>query len=263
MQSTPTHPGKHPRHPRRSTHLRLNGHALRLAALLFSAAALSGCQSIATNSAQLRVIDTSADSGVIDSYQNSTALAYNLGFGTMTSYVPMSPGTYTLAADRVGTRQTLVESAGRLLAGKQYTEIVGNSIVNLQQTLFLDQSTPAPAGQIAVRLINEATHSGAVDVYLVPASGRSASTSPIAINLNFGGNSGYLNVPEGTYAIDVVPTGTTLASSTVTLMSGAQIDYASGAVRTVVLIDQEILGTQRAALTPGVQAIVADDADAQ
>lgn len=236
--------------------------ALRAAAMLLSIA-LVGCQSFTTNYAQMRVIDTSADSGVIDSYQNNSALAYNLGFGTMTSYVPMSPGTYTLAADRVGTRQTLAESSAHLLAGKQYTEIVGNSLVNLQQTIFLDQSVPAPSGQIAMRLIHEATHSGAVDVYLVPTLGRSANPSPLATNLSFGANSGYINVPEGTYAIDVVPTGTGLASSTVTLLNGAQTSYASGAVRTVVLIDQEVPGNQHAALTPGVQAIIADDADAQ
>ena len=255
MTSTLNHPVK--------SSVQIKRRAVRLVAVLLAAAALSGCQSISMNSAQLRVIDASSDSGLIDSYQNNSALAYNLGFGTMTSYVPMSPGTYTLAADRVGTRQALVESSGKLMAGRQYTEIVGNSLVNLQQTLFLDQSVPAPAGQIAIRLINEANRTGAVDVYLVPASNRFVSPSPIAMNLSFGANSGYINVPQGTYAIDVVPTGTTLASSTVTLLSGAQVEYASGSVRTVVLIDQEALGSLRAALTPGVQAIVADDADAQ
>lgn len=243
--------------------VQVKSRAVHLVALLLAAAVLSGCQSISMNSAQLRVIDASSDSGLIDSYQNNSALAYNLGFGTMTSYVPISPGTHTLAADRVGTRQTLVESSGKLIAGKQYTEIVGNSIVNLQQTLFLDQSEPAPAGQIAVRFIHEANRTGAVDVYLLAASNRFVSPSPIATNLSFGANSGYINVPQGTYAIDVVPTGTTLASSTVTLLSGAQVKYASGSVRTVVLIDQETLGSLRAALTPGVLAIVADDADAQ
>jgi hypothetical protein len=259
MASTPTHPGERSRQGKFS---KPNGYAARLAAVLLAAAGLSGCQSIDMNSAQLRVIDASPDAGVIDSYQNSSALAYNLGFGTMTSYVPMSPGAYTLAADKAGTRQTLVASTDTLVAGKQYTEIVGSSLANMQQTVFLDQSVPAPAGQIAVRLINEATRSGAVDVYLVPMSGRLMKTSPLAVNLNFGANSGYIIVPEGTFAIDVVPAGKALASSTVTLMSGAQADYASGAVRTVVLIDQETLGTQHAALTPGVQSIVADDVDA-
>ena len=260
MASTPIHPGKRNRQNKRG---KSSGYAARIAAILLIAAGLSGCQSISTNSAQLRVIDASPDAGLIDSYQNSSALVYNLGFGTMTNYVPMTPGSYTLAADKAGTRQTLAASTDTLVAGKQYTQIVGNNLVNLQQTMFLDQSAPAPSGQVAVRLINEATRSGAVDVYLVPMSGRLANTSPIAVNLALGANSGYINVPEGTYAIDVVPTGTTPVSSTVTLLSGAQVEYVSGAVRTVVLIDQEILGAQHAALTPGVQAIVADDADAQ
>lgn len=240
--------------------------AVLRAALLLAAAALSGCQSFNTNSAQLRVIDASPDAGVVDAYQNSSALAYNLAYGTMTSAIPMSPGVYNLAAVKAGTRQALASSTDTLAAGKQYTEIIGSGLANLQQTLFLDQSTPAPAGQIAVRVIDEATHSGAVDVYFVPItplSGKFTSTPPLVANLGFGSNSSYLNVPAGTYAIEVVPTGTTLASSTVTLLSGAQINYASGAVRTIVLIDQQTIGNQHAALTPAVQAIVAADADAQ
>jgi hypothetical protein len=232
------------------------------AAMLLAAAGLSGCQGITSNSAQLRVIDASPDAGVIDSYQNSSALAYNLGFGTMTTYIPMSPGVYNLAAEKAGTRQTLVANTETLAPNRQYTEIIGAGLANLQQTLLLDQSTPAPAGRIAIRVINQTTRAGAVDVYLVPF-GKGTSTSPVAVNLGFGANSGYIDLPEGTYAIDVVPTGTVLASSTVTLLSGAQVAYASGAVRTVVLIDQVPVGTQHAALTPGVQAIVAEDVDAQ
>jgi hypothetical protein len=263
MASTPTHPGERSTQGKFSKLSTSNRYVARLAAALLSAAGISGCQNINMNSAQLRVIDASPDAGVIDAYQNNSALAYNLGFGTMTSYVPMTPGSYTLAVDKAGTRQTLVASTDTLVAGKQYTEIVGNGLAKMQQAVFLDQSAPAPAGQIAVRLINEATRSGPVDVYLVPMSGRLANTSPIAVNLGFGANSGYITVPEGTYAIDVVPTGKALASSTVTLMSGAQADYASGAVRTVVLIDQETLGARHAAPTRGVRSIVAADADAQ
>jgi hypothetical protein len=236
------------------------------AVMLLAALGLSGCQGITMTSAQLRVIDASPDAGVIDSYQNSSALAYNLGFGTMTSYIPMSPGAYNLAAEKAGTRQTLVANNETLAPNRQYTEIIGAGLANLQQTFLLDQSTPAPSGRIAVRVINETTRSGAVDVYLVPQAspfGKGSSLSPLAINLGFGANSGYVDLPEGTYAIDVVPTGAALASSTVTLLSGAQLAYVSGTVRTVVLIDQQTPGTQHAAVPPGVQAIVADDVDAQ
>jgi len=248
--------------------LRSSGRPPRRAALfvatLLGVAGLSGCQGFNMNTAQVRVIDASPDAGLIDSYQGNAALAYNLGFGTATSYISTSPGVFTLAADKAGTRQALIASTETLVAGKQYTEIVGASLANMQQALFVDQSTPAPAGQISVRIIDEATHFGDVDVYMVPMapSGRVASASALAVNLGFGSNSGYISIPAGTYAIDVVPTGTVLASSTVTLLSGAQIAYTSGAVRTVVLIDQEAGAAPHVALAPGVQAIVADDADA-
>jgi hypothetical protein len=237
--------------------------AVRASALLLAGALLAGCQSIDMGSAQLRVMDASPDGGALDAYQNNAGLAYNLSFGTLTSYVAMAPGAYKLEADKGGTRQTLVEATAHLVAGKQYTAIVGNSLANLQATLLLDQSTPAPAGQIAVRFVNEATRAGAVDIYLVGSGGRLISTSPMATNLSLGANSGYLMAPAGTYAIDVVPAGTVPTNETATLLRGVQRPFDSGAVRTVVLIDQETPGLRPAAQTVGVSVVIAEDADGQ
>jgi hypothetical protein len=234
---------------------------MRLGALVLALAGLSGCQSLDMNSVQLRVIDASMDAGALDLYQNNVALAYNVGFSTMTSYVSMAPGTYTLSADKAGTRQALASEVATLGAGRQYTEIIGSSAAALQQTVLLDQTTPAPSGQIALRFVHQALRSGAVDVYLVPKGGRLAGSSPLEVNLGVGANSGYLLVPAGTYAIDIVPTGASPALWSSMLMNGAQVEYASGAVRTVVLIDQEILGAHTAGLSAGVQAIVGADAD--
>jgi hypothetical protein len=241
-----------PLHPAKNT-----AHAALLA---LAALGLAGCQSIDQNNAQLRVIDASPDAGVIDAYQNSTGLAYGLSFGNETSYVSMVPGTYTLSTDKANTRQTLTTGQTTLLAGHQYTEIVGNIAANLQQTVLQDQTTPAPAGQVALRIVQQAPHAGPVDIYLVPSGGR---PTPFATNLLFGKNTGYLLVPAGTFAIDVVPTGTVLVNSTITLQSGSQNQYDSGAVRTVVLIDEETFNANHTGLTPGVQALSLDDADAQ
>jgi hypothetical protein len=237
--------------------------AVRLIALLLGGALLVGCQSIDMGSAQLRVIDASVDGGALDAYQNNSGLAYNLSFGTLTSYVAMAPGAYKLEADKGGTRQALVVAAAHLVAGKQYTEIVGSSQANLQETLLLDQSTPAAAGQIDLRFVNEATHAGAVDIYLVGSGGRLVSTSPIATNLSVGANSGYLVAPAGTYAIDVVPAGTVPTNETATLLRGVQRPFDPGAVRTVVLIDQETPGLRQAAQVVGVSVVIAEDADGQ
>jgi len=230
----------------------------RLAALGLLLPALPGCQNIQTtavDSAQIRFIDASPDAPGLDIYQNTSAVAYNLGFGTITSYVPLSQGIYTFAAESAGTRQTLVSAKQTLTVGKQYTAVIGNVAASLQETILTDQNTPAPLGQIAVRFIDQATRVGAVDIYLVPSTGKLLTTAPVATNIPFAGNTGYITVPAGTYAIAVVPTGTVPISTTVTLLTGAQIAYSAGAVRTVVLIDSQIL------TTPAVQAIVAADYD--
>jgi hypothetical protein len=231
---------------------------------------LSGCQGIgltASNAAQVRVIDASPDAGSLDSYGNGSGLAYNLGFGTVTSYMAMPTGGYTLAAMRAGTRQTLATSNVTLAPGHQYTQIMGSFAANMQQTLFVDQTQPAPMGEISLRVLNESTRPGAVNVYLVAPGAKVAVTAPLFTNLSFGGNSGYLNVPEGTYALVVAPAGTTPRSSAGTLMSGAQVKYESGAVRTVVLIDAPMTarlwtdGVPEIAPKPTVAAIIAVDSE--
>ena len=204
---------------------------------------------------QLRIVDASVDSPGLDIYQNGTALAYNLGFGTVTSYVPLAPGAYTIAVDRAGSSQVLTSAKQTIATGKTYTAIIGNVTASLQETILTDQSTPAPTGQISVRVIDQATRVGAVDIYLIPSGGKLITTLPFVQNVTFGTNTGYINVPFGTYAIAVVPTGTVPIATTVTLLTGAQVGYSAGAVRTLILIDQQLV------TTPGVQVITANDYD--
>jgi hypothetical protein len=246
----------------------------RLLAAVGAVTLLSGCQGLqpgSSSTAQLRVIDASPDAGSVDSYASGSGLAYNLEFGMVTTYVPMPPGGVTLAATRAGTKQALATNNLTLIPGRQYTAIVGNIAADMQQTLYVDQMQPAAAGEIAVRLIDQVTRGGAVDVYLVPGTGKLAFTTPVATNLKLGENSGYVTMPTGTYALVVVPAGTTPSSTSGALLSGAQVSYASGAVRTVVLMDSPLAGRPFAdtrplpsttLLTPAVQAIIAVDADA-
>ncbi len=209
---------------------------------------LSGCQGALSTASrpQVRIIDVSPDAPEVDVYQNSSVLAYRLGFGTITSYVPVEPGTYTTRAAVTGTRQTLVSSKARLVSAEQYTVLIGNYTSSLQQVMLKDQSQPAPAGQIAMRFVNQATHTGPVDLYLVPAGQRLGTVKPVATHLSFGANTGYLNQPAGVYTLEVVAAGETEPA-----YRGAQVTYASGAASTVVLVDQRE--------EAGVQAILAPD----
>lgn len=228
---------------------------LSAAALL---GALSGCQGIVSSPvlSQLRVITASPDAPGLDIYQDANPLVYNLGFGTVTSYVALAPGTFTISAKSSGSSQVLISAKGTVAATGQYTVLIGNSLASLQETILKDQSQAAPSGQIALRFIDQATKfTSGFDVYLVPAGKTLTAVTPLISNLTFSTNTGYLNVPTGTYTIVMVPTGTVPTSTTVATYTGAQIAYAGGSARTIILIDQQLV------TTPGLQLITAADYD--
>lgn len=219
-----------------------------------------GCQSInmsPENVAQVRVVAASPDTGSVDFYAGGTALSYNMEFGSASSYVPLAPGSVRVSANTASTNQMLVVSTVPMVAGRQYTAVVTNVAASLQETIYADQTTPAPAGDVAVRVIDAATRAGNVDLYMVPAGGRLTATAAVRAGVAFGASTGYVLVPAGAYSLVVVPAGTAPTNQALPLMTGPQTSYTAGAVRTVVLVDHPNPSI------PGVDAITANDFDPQ
>ncbi len=225
-----------------------------LAALLLP---LAGCAVVTGSSAisQVRIIDASPDAPGLDIYQGASVLAYNLGLGTITSYVPITPGNYGILVDAAGTRTTLVTASGTFAASAQYTVLIGNYANALQELILKDQTIAAPTGEIDVRFIDQSTRAGAVDLYLIPSGSTILQVKPVLTNVTFNTNTGYFTVPSGTYTLAAVPTGTTPTATSTNLYTGPAVSYASGVARTIVLLDQQLI-TQ-----PGLQVIIANDYD--
>jgi hypothetical protein len=237
--------------------------AARAAALATLAVILSGCQGMSSVQpvSQVRIIDASPDAPAIDIHQNSATGLYNVGFGTVSSYIQVRPGAYTHSAYTAGTGQRLAAVKASFLDGGQYTVLTGNTAASLQMTILRDQSTPAPAGQVALRVLNQTTRAGAFDIYLLPARSPITALVPLASHSGFGTNTGYINSPSGTYSILAFPSGA-LPTITKPAYRGAETSYLSGAVRTFVLIDQP-QPAQQSGLppTPTLQIITANDFD--
>ena len=217
----------------------------------------SGCANVSGSPAtsQVRIIDASPDAPGLDVYQGSGVLAYNLGLGTITSYVPLTPGNYTIQVNTAGTKQALVQASGTFLNGNQYTVLVGNYVNSLQELILKDQTTAAPVGQVNVRFLDQVTRVGALDLYLVPTGGTILTVKPVLTNVTFNVNTGYFNVPAGTYTLVALTAGTVPTATVTTAYTGAAVGYSSGSARTFVLIDQQLV------TTPGIQAIIANDYD--
>lgn len=232
----------------------------RVVATVLAGMLLVGCQSISMtpeNLAQVRVIAASPDVGSMDFYAGQSALAYSVDFGSASTYVPLPAGSARLSANTANSSQMLVASNAQLAPGRQYTAVVANVAASLQETIYPDQTTPAPAGDVAVRVIDAATRSGGVDLYMVPAGEKLKATSAVRAGVAFGASTGYVILPAGTYSLVVVPAGTAPTNQALPLLTAPEATYAAGAVRTVVLVDHPDAKSQ------GVDEIVASDFDPQ
>ncbi len=236
----------------RSKRTLLAGRLAAACSLAAIACLLPGCQSItgSPSLSQIRIIDASPNAPGLDIYQGSSAIAYNLGFGTITSYVPVVPGTYSISADASNTRTPLVTSRASIGAAQQYTVLISDVAANLQETVLADQSTSAPTGELSFRFIDEATQLGAVDIYLVPKGAKLADVNPFLTGMTFSSVNGYLTLPVGDYAVAVVASGTTTV-----LYTGNVVSYAAGSARTFVILDEQVLNK------PAATVITADDYD--
>jgi Domain of unknown function (DUF4397) len=216
----------------------------RLTALAALILALTGCQGIAGNEpyTQVRFINASPDAGGtagLDVYQNSSGVLYNIPFGATSSYVPLSGGGSTFSVVPAGTQQQLAFLHSSVTPGAQFTVLTGDVAANLQMTVLKDQSTPAPAGEVALRFVDQATRIGPVDIYLLPSGGILAGLTPIVANLTFGNTPVYLGVPAGAYTLVVFPAGAAIPTAASAIYTGTQIAYPATAVRTILLIDQQ------------------------
>ncbi len=234
------------------------GAALCVAVLAFGLAGCGNVNGLSRQISALRIVDASSGAGGLDFYANTTALTYNVGFGAVSSYIVFAPGTYTLSAQQAGTSTVLSSTRGSLLQNVQYTLLVGNVAAGLQTLLLPDQSAPAPSGQIALRFIDQATRIGAVDIYLVAQGGTFATSLPVmtGLTLNNAANAPhYINVPNGSYSLVVVPTGTVPAATTVASYTGSVVTYPVGSARTFILLDPQLT------TIPGIQVVTASDYD--
>ena len=225
--------------------------------LCLGVAELSGCGSVGYDSslraAQVRFVDVSPGSPQMDIYVNGSGAAYGLGYANFTSYLPALPGTASVSANRAGTGLTLASEEMMFSGGHQYTAVLSHGPGNLQERIYQDEETPAPAGQIAVRVLDEVEGTGSINVYVSSGNGPGFAVVASVQSLTPGAANRYLNLPA---AAAYTVTATLAEGALHVPLGSVTVRAGSGAVRTVLFAGTTQGGSKN------VVGFVLDDADA-
>jgi hypothetical protein len=108
-----------------------------------------------------------------------------------------------------GASTTLINTTYTLNSGTNYTYIVFGPATGVGAILGSDTFNDPGNGFFALRVVNAAPGSGAVDVYLTPPGGDISSSAPVLTNVAYGVTSAFSQIAIGTnFEIRVTPTGT-------------------------------------------------------
>jgi len=221
-------------------------------ALVALAGVLTGCQNIQGSSPQalVRVIDASYNAPAIDVKVGTTLIATNIGAGTIANYADLPPQMATVYVYPTGKTTPLTSVAGNFAGNTQHSLFLTDSGATFAATILTDQIVAPPAGYFSVRILQQALTTGAVDVYFVPGTSTLAGTKPLVSDVAAGTVSGYINVPIGTYTVDVTPAGDIKSP-----YISSSLTFATGAVRTLLIMDAQLT------TNPPVTVVIGNDAN--
>jgi Domain of unknown function (DUF4397) len=213
-----------------------------LAALAFAAPALAQ----GSEDAQVRVAHLSPDAPNVDVYVNGEPALTDIPYTTVSSYLSLPAGTQQVTVYATGdTSSPVIDAPVKLAAGGAYTIAAVGLVTDgsITAQVYQDDLKAPSAGNAKLRLIHASPDAGPVDV--VPRGG-----DPLVTDLAFPEDTTYVEVPAGTYTLDVNAAGTDQMVLTVpnaALASGGV--YSAFAVGTVYADSLDVLLVQDNAST--------------
>ena len=201
----------------------------------------------------IRVAHFSPDTPTVDVFVNDDAAIQNLEFPTITDWIELPAGAYSLAVAPAGAgidAAAIGPADFELPAGAYITVAAVGSLQNatLMPQVLVEDFSEIPEGNARVSVFHAIEDAPAVDVL--------ADGSPIISSLAFPGsvddNDGILtlDVPAGTYDLQVVPTGET--EPVVLDLSGTMLEantnYFVAAVGTLASPSVQVAATSQAAM---------------
>jgi hypothetical protein len=161
----------------------------------------------AADTAMVRVLHASPDAPAVDVYLDDTIVSAltNVPFGVISGYLEIPAGAHNVKVYATGTTTGAVINADvTVAAGKMYTIAATSAVASIAAQVIED--APSPSCTTAqVRVIHFSADAPAVDV----ATTGSAPADAVVKNLAYPTASGYLDLPGGSYDLEIRLAGTT------------------------------------------------------
>jgi hypothetical protein len=186
-------------------------HRLSLAALCALSLVLTGCgkSGSGNGTAQIRILNAFSEAAALDVTIDTTKVAAGLPFQGLTQYSNIDSGTPTFVVGITGATTTLVNTTNSISSGAKYTYVVFGPLTGVGALLGNDAFNDPGNGLFALRVINAAPGTSAVDIYLTPPGADISATAPSLANITYGVTSPFVSITNAaSFEIRVTPTGT-------------------------------------------------------
>ena len=164
------------------------------------AVAVAGCPWVSEpKTGRLRVVHASPDAPAVDVCADGAAAFQGATFPGATNYATLPVGT---SAMRVAVAGSGCGSGGVISAdlplarGQDLTVVALNFLSQIEPLVLVDDNTRPGSGTARVRVVHASPNAPTVDVTL-------ADGTTLVNNLSFKEASGYLQVPAGTYELQI------------------------------------------------------------
>lgn len=171
---------------------------------------------------QLRVMHASPDAPAVDVLVDNQVVLANVAYPVASDYLTLDAGTYNVKVNAAGTGTTVIDADLTLKGSMAYTAIATGFLADLRPLVLEDDLSPPAAGQSKLRVVHASPDAPNVDVY--------ANGNRVLADVPFRTASGYLDVPAGTYQVQV-----RVANSNVTVLD-APVVLEAGKIYTAVAI---------------------------
>ena len=175
--------------------------------------------------ARVRVLHASPDAPAVDILVENSAAFTNLGFPDITDFASLPAGTYNVKVVPAGaTSPVVIEANLTLAAGTDYTVIATGLLADIAPVILTTSSGGPAPGNAWVRFFHGSPDAPAVDIAVVGG--------PVLFsNVAFQQSADYLEVPAGTYDLEV-----RVANTSTVALSLPGVALADGGVYTAYAV---------------------------